>query len=354
MIHHHAALGPVRPWTWRAYRWFQIGMWCSLLLGPGFFLTGVRNNERDRPSLQWPHVSGVLYRSEWDYVSHHTRGAFVSYSYHVNGQHYIGDRFSLWDPHCGADIELEGRHWVEFHPIHSTVDIYYDPQHPENSVLEPGADERRNGVLLWAGGILFVCTLPLVIRANSFLNKLVAWRKANPPKMPKVRKREKSGAHLHGFVSYEPGFKRKLNCLPDKAALNQFIGHDDKALQQWKPDDRIIDASGREYRLVPNTGKTRYELEPTGETWTCEKLLDVAVADARLLKKDTDALRRRVTDAPVEKRIPVLMKCIDDLSAGPVWSIVAVSLFLLLFFLAVYFGFGLVVGLIGRWMHVAH
>ena len=68
---------------------------------------------------------------------------------------------------------------------------------------------------------------------------------------------------------------------------------------------------------MPNTDKTRYHLEPTGQTWTAEQLLDVVVADARLLKRDTDALRRRVTDVPGEKRIPVLMKCIDDLPAGP-------------------------------------
>jgi hypothetical protein len=133
----------------------------------------------------------------------------------------------------------------------------------------------------------------------------------------------------------------------------QFLGDDgDKALQAWTPDDRIIDAKGQEYRFVHNTDKTRYSLEPTSQTWTAEKLLEVAVADARLLKKDDDALRRRVTAVPEEKRMPVLMKCIDDLPPGPAWTIVALILFLVRFFFAVVFAVWAVFALIGYW--IAH
>ena len=235
------------------------------------------------------------------------------------------------------------------YPARSTVAVYYDPQHPENAVLKPGADERTNRLGIWCGSIIFACLVYITWRINRFLNKLVAWRKANPPKIRQSHHEEKPQALPHAFASYEPACKRKLNCLPDKDALDQFLGDDDdKALQAWTPDDRIIDAKGPEYRLVPKTDKTRYNLEPTGQTWTAEKLLDVVVADAQLLKRDTDALRRRVTDVPQEKRIPVLMKCIDDLPAGPRWAIAGLILFLVLFFFAVFFGAAALFGLFGR------
>src|SRR5262249_14083984 len=158
-----------RPWTWRAYRWLQLGMWCSLLLGPALVRNGVLKNQRDRPSLQWPHVTGTIFRSEWQYVARHTKGAFGSYSFYVHAKYYVGNRVSLWDPNAGIATEQDVAYWVAIHPIHSIVEVYYDPLHPDNCVLEPGADEERNRLLIWAGSILFVCTATLVFLTNSFL-----------------------------------------------------------------------------------------------------------------------------------------------------------------------------------------
>jgi hypothetical protein len=314
----------------------QTLIWCTLLLGPLIAWNGILNNRRDSPSLHWPRVQGTIFRSDWEPVGqHHNRRVFVSYSYRVNDQHYIGTRVGLSDMYNRPrDGDVVG--FVTSHPVHSTVDVYYDPLHPENSVLEPGPDEARNAVLIWAGSILFVCLVLPVLRANSFLNKVVAWRKANPPKMPP--KRQKITALPHGFLSYEPASEQKLNCFATRDDLDQFIGHGGKALQHWKPDDRIIDGKGQEYRLLPNARKTRYELEPTGETRSWEALLELAVADAERLRKNSNDLRRRVTDAPEENRIPVLMKCVDEMAMGSRSSCVSVSLFLLLFFLAVFFG----------------
>jgi hypothetical protein len=312
-------------------------LWCLLLLGPLLAWTGILNNRRERPSLQWPKVTGTIFRSEWHYVGHHSKGVFLSYSYRVNDQHYLGTRVNLWNPN-GRDENSEVTEWVATHPVHMTVYVYYDPQHPENSVLEPGADEFRNGLSIWVGSILFVCLLPLVYSASRYLNKVIAWRKANPPKMRAAQEHKNIEAFPRGFLSYEPASKQKLNCFATRVDLEQFIGHGGKALQQWKPDDRIIDAQGQEYRLTPNALKTRYELDPTGETWSWESLLELAVTDAELRRDDPDSLRCRVTDAPAENRIPVLMKCVDQKAMDSWSSCIAITLFLLVFFLAVVFG----------------
>jgi hypothetical protein len=340
-------------WTWKGYRWLQLLLNCLPLIGLAFVLSAVRANYHDRQSLQWPAVSGTIMQCDAQYRRYSGHGGWrvsISYRYQVNGQSYVGNRVSLWNPNGGGPPD-EVNTFAADHPPRSNVIVYYDPLHPETAVLEPGADEGTNRLLIWCGSIIFVLMFWIVWKSNRFFNKLVAWRKANPPRILPSRRREQPQALPLAFASYEPGRKRKLNCIPDKDALEQFLGgDDDKALQAWTPEDRVIDAKGQEYRLVPNTDKTRYQLEPTSQTWTAEKLLEVAVADARLLKKDDAALRRQVIAVPEEKRIPVLMKCIDDLPGAPFWEIVGIILFLLLFICAVLAATALFFALIGFWM----
>jgi hypothetical protein len=141
------------------------------------------------------------------------------------------------------------------------------------------------------------------------------------------------------FASYEPGCPRKLNVFPDKDAVLQVLGHDDgKPLQEWQAEDRMIDAAGREYRMRKDQDEKYYDLEPTGETWSSERLLNLAEADYRLMKKDPEVMRRQLDGLPEGERMAVLMKFIDDLPVGPPWFIPAFLLFLVLFFLAVAFG----------------
>src|SRR5579859_6865468 len=108
----------------------------------------------------------------------------------------------------------------------------------------------------------------------------------------------KTASYADGYASYEPGSKRKLNVFPDKECLDDVLGtNDGKPITQWKSEDRIIDISGREYRLLKEPNQKSYALDPTGETWSYERLLGVAEADAQLLKRDPAMLRRQVNDA---------------------------------------------------------
>jgi hypothetical protein len=150
--------------------------------------------------------------------------------------------------------------------------------------------------------------------------------------------RPKATSYPDGYASYEPGSKRKLNVFPDKECLQEVLGQDDgKPLQEWQPDDRVIDAAGREYRLTKQPSKQGYDLDPTGETWSYERLLDVAEEDARLLKRDPEEIRSQVADAPESERMAVLLKVIDELPVGVWWVWPVFFLFLILFFLAVVF-----------------
>jgi hypothetical protein len=247
-----------------------------------------------------------------------------------------GHKIQLWNPKFSGDGATVKAFVSDYH-VHSQVDIHYDPEHPGNAVLFPGADESRNQMGILCGSIIFALSVYLQFRIQPTLRRRIAEKKAGEAKAASIPKPEKVNGLPHAFVTYEPGFKRKLNCFTDKEELNEVLGHDEDGIQEWKPEDRVIDSAGREYRLVKKPGKKRYDIETTGERWSCEKLLDVAVADARLLKQDEDALRRRVGNATADKRMSVLMKCIDDLPAGPKWAVIGLIAFLVLFFIVVFF-----------------
>lgn len=219
------------------------------------------------------------------------------------------------------------------------MDVYYEPQHPDNAVLIPGPDAAGNRRFIRAGGIAFLGGLLMVFMGRT---KLATVKAAVLSAEAKRASGEAEAAGLpNGFASYEPDSKRKLNVFPDRECLDEVLGHRGAPLQEWKPEDRVIDTAGREYRLVKEPGKKRYNLNATGQTWSYEQLLDAAEADGRLLKKDPKALRRRLNDVRGDKRMAVLLKSIDDLPTGPRWVVAGLLLFLLLFFLAVMFTAGM-------------
>jgi hypothetical protein len=324
--------------TAQDYQLTRIFLWLLLLVGPAFIYTGLRGNYRDRPSLKWPATEGTVMQSEWQYHGgkHSYYDVNFTYSYLVDDKRHLGHQIQLWNPRFRGDGGPVKAFVRDYHRG-AAVDVHYDPQQPGNAVLFPGADEDRNKIGIWCGSIIFILSVFVLFKVQPKLVKLTAQKKAEEAKAASTPKPEKVSGLPHAFVTYEPGCKRKLNCFSDKEELEEVIGNDDdEGLQEWTSDDRVIDSAGKEYRLVKNSGKKRYHIEPTGETWSCDQLLDLTVADARLLNQDEDAIRRRVGNATADKRMAVLMQCIDDLPAGPKWAIIGLIAFLVLFFVGVF------------------
>ena len=131
----------------------------------GVFLLRIRTDHRDRPSLQWPAVSGKILQCRQE--SHHWRSTRywvdVTYTYTVNGREYVGHRIAPWS----VDLEELNNSdrpstFAAAHPVGSHVYVYYEPEHPDNAVLLPGPDEVGNrkfmlcGYIALSGGVLFV------------------------------------------------------------------------------------------------------------------------------------------------------------------------------------------------------
>jgi hypothetical protein len=87
------------------------------------------------------------------------------------------------------------------------VDVYYDPQAPENSALIPGADEFGNLFAIWGGSVVSVLIAWLVFRTRRFFPQAIANARAAEARS-RLRPRRSAGLP-HAFVSYEPGLKRK-------------------------------------------------------------------------------------------------------------------------------------------------
>ena len=128
-----------------------------------------------------------------------------------------------------------------------------------------------------------------------------------------------------------PVVKPGLSVFPDRRCLDEVLGHRGKPLQEWKPDDRIIDAAGTEYRLLKQPGKNCYDLDPTGRKWTPEHLVDVAISNLRSFEKKPAALRDLLNDVPEEKKMAVLLKALDQKTEMPAWFESAFLVFLVVF-----------------------
>jgi hypothetical protein len=219
------------------------------------------------------------------------------------------------------------------------VEVYYDPQNPANAVLIPGANEFADQQFIWAGPVVILLSAFQLLRTRKQYARMVAQSRGTDSKAGQSRPAEdkpaKSELSAEPFMSYEPGAKRKLNCFPDNECLLEVLGHQGKKIQDWTPEDRVIDWTGRLFRLVPNSKRTQYELEPTGESWTWQKILDLATRDATVIKKDPAAIRRQIERAPEAEKIRVIMECVDALPATLIWLWIGFFLFLLLVFLVV-------------------
>ncbi|EDL57734.1 DUF3592 domain-containing protein [Gimesia maris] len=98
--------------------------------------------EQARASTSWPVTTGEVLKSE---VKSHrssnsnssTYSAHVVYHYQIEGKNFEAQ--TVW---FGSDISTSDRslaqNTVKKYPVKQSVNVYYDPLHPEAAVLEPG------------------------------------------------------------------------------------------------------------------------------------------------------------------------------------------------------------------------
>ena len=93
-----------------------------------------RNRVLVRESQSWQATTGQIAESSWK--SRGYLGAFwvaprVSYWYVVDGARYVGNRASF-----GDEWDTLERSQQRHYPFGATVQVYYDPAHPQRSALD--------------------------------------------------------------------------------------------------------------------------------------------------------------------------------------------------------------------------
>lgn len=66
--------------------------------------------------------------------------ADINYEFIVDNKSYIGDRVSLSSSGSSTSSLNSVKKTLQTYPIDTDVTVYYDPELPNNAVLEPGAD----------------------------------------------------------------------------------------------------------------------------------------------------------------------------------------------------------------------
>lgn len=105
-------------------------------------LPGLRDAQASR---SWPSVPGtvtiVSSRAEWVNVRRKNLSYFrpwVQSTYAVNGQALVCERFAFNDHLISTGTKKDAEDRIKSYQVGQTVQVYYDPNDPQKSVLEPG------------------------------------------------------------------------------------------------------------------------------------------------------------------------------------------------------------------------
>lgn len=96
-----------------------------------------------KESVEWPNTSGTIIHSQL--VKSRSKkkktsySASIEYTYTVNNENYVGSTISFGTDNMSSSNASSATSRVKKYKEGSTIDIYFSPDTPEKSVLEPGA-----------------------------------------------------------------------------------------------------------------------------------------------------------------------------------------------------------------------
>ena len=141
------------------------GIFLALGLGLSFWGWNILQNAK--ASSSWPTAEGTVTASDVTYSSSADGGESnspeISYQYTTNNVGYESHTIKFGENSYSSRRKAEGI--ASGYPIGKKVIVYYDPQEPERSVLEPGVS-GGSYIVLGIGilfGIIGLITAPLIV-----------------------------------------------------------------------------------------------------------------------------------------------------------------------------------------------
>ncbi len=152
-----------------------------------FFTTDLINATKE--SEQWPSVPGTVTEAEVESFTQRHDGktqqmysARVSVSYSVKGKNYSTSSFDMGGT-SSTSVRFLAQRKLNDYPEGGTVDVYYDPEHPDFGILQPGMTLpwqilRFTPYLLYGiAGLILIQVLLRVLGIITALGFLAAKRK---------------------------------------------------------------------------------------------------------------------------------------------------------------------------------
>lgn len=99
--------------------------------------------EEAKASESWPSTPGVITRSDVDQSIDDGKtmyAAEISYDFTVGNKSYSGNRISLTSGNSKTSSLRKVKKDLQKYPVGEKVTVYYDPELPNNAVLQTGAD----------------------------------------------------------------------------------------------------------------------------------------------------------------------------------------------------------------------
>jgi len=145
-----------------ALRTRQAGPGTTLILGivfviGGFFAMkfGQKTMDQAKASLDWPSIQGKIVHSDVARKRSDNKtmySADIIFSYAVNGRKYESNQRRIGGSSSSSNSSSAYK-IVNKYPEGQAVEAYYNPEAPEEAVLEPGAFLESR--ILWYIGIVF-------------------------------------------------------------------------------------------------------------------------------------------------------------------------------------------------------
>jgi Tfp pilus assembly protein PilV len=132
---------PIKP-TWRSFK--LIFVVCVGLFGALLLILGLYSSIMDTSASSWPVTEGTITSSQvesWGSGAHDPidyRPA-ITYQYQVGGKTYNGSQISSGATFYGGvnvDEYEQANAIVSNYPVGSIVEVHYNPNNPNNAVLE--------------------------------------------------------------------------------------------------------------------------------------------------------------------------------------------------------------------------
>ncbi len=128
------------------------------LVGSTFTVGGIaglvhslRQNRMRLASFDWPVAEGIVIASKVEKKRGSKGGAtyapIVRYEYTVDGERYVGDKV-MAGMALSTSMRGSAEKIVARYPLVSPVIVYYDPEYPETSLLEPESTAN-----IWMGSV---------------------------------------------------------------------------------------------------------------------------------------------------------------------------------------------------------